>query len=484
MTTKPPSFPIRRRGILKGLAASALAAPLTQLFRMHRSRAAGTGPVPKVVFFYTPCGVELPLWHPAQTGTTFTLPRLSAPLAPYQNECIFMDGISMVPLTDHQGGSQQMLVGDDKDVKTLDLQLGDYMVSIKDPSPFSSVQLGIQSRISKGGTPTVPHPHFTRISLAQEVFAEDNPLAAFGRIFGAGTSAPSTNVAALARLAAQQKSILDTATADLTALQKSLPGSEAMKVDAYATSLRNLERRLTAPGGTITTACDTTKFNPTGFTVPQVSDPNQAAYNQTANRGVVADLQMEIARLSLACGRTRVVTLLYEHTNAHNPITGLGIYGVHDASHFNAPPGQLTGTATQAQIDSKLMAWENYRVWYAQKLAQFIAMLKATPDVTGTLFDNTIILHCSELGNGGPHKTDRVPFVFIGGGALGFKLGQAIDFTNTVPAYTSGAHSGQRYMAHSPLLTIVARKMGMPLPGAQFGFTGPQALDPMSLGIV
>src|SRR4029078_2898153 len=102
-----------------------------------------------------------------------------------------MDGISMVPLTDHQGGSQQMLVGDDKDTKTLDLQLGDYMVSIKDPPPFSSVQLGIQSRISKGGTATVPHPHFTRISLAQEVFAEDNPLAAFACVFGIVTASPA-----------------------------------------------------------------------------------------------------------------------------------------------------------------------------------------------------------------------------------------------------------------------------------------------------
>jgi hypothetical protein len=480
MTSKP--MPIQRRGILKGLAASALAAPLAQLFRMHRGRAAtGAGAVPKVVFFYTPCGVEPPLWHPTQTGATFTLPKMSAPLAPYQTESIFMDGVSMYPLTDHQGGSQQMLVGDDKDVKTLDLQLGDFL---KDGTPFSSVQLGIQSRISKGGTATVPHPHFTRISLAQEVFAEDNPLAAFTRLFGMGTSMPTTNMAALARLAAQQKSILDTATADLTALQKNLPGSEAMKVDAYATSLRALEHRLTAPGGGVMAACDTTKFNPTGFAVPQVGDPNQAAYNQTVNRGVVADLQMEIARLSLACGRTRVVTLLYEHTNAHNPITDLGIFGVHDASHFNAPPGQLTGNATQAQKDAKLTAWENYRVWYAQKLAQFIGMLKATPDVTGTLFDNTIIFHCSELGDGGPHKTDRVPFAFHGGGALGFKLGQAISFAGKVPAFSGGAHPGIANLAHSSLLTIIAQKMGLPLSQPLFGFSGAQALDPKSLGIV
>jgi hypothetical protein len=278
--------------------------------------------------------------------------------------------------------------------------------------------------------------------------------------------------------------VLDTAAADVATLSQSLPGSEKMKVQAYTDSLRDLEMRITAPGA-MGGACDTSKFNPTGYTVPQVGDPNQASYNQTANRGVVADLQMEIARLSLACGRSRVVTLLYEHTNAHNPIDGLGIFGVHDASHFNAPPGQLTGTATQEQKDAKLTAWENYRVWYAQKLAQFITAMKATPDPAGgTLFDSTMIFHCSELGDGGPHKTDRVPFVFIGGGALGFKLGQAINFTNTVPAYTSGAHNGQRYMAHSPLLTIIAQKMGMPLQGPQFGYSGPQAPDPLSLGIV
>src|SRR5207302_9779073 len=100
-------------------------------------------------------------------------------------------------------------------------------------------------------------------------------------------------------------------------------------------------------------------FNPTKLTVPQVGDPNQASYNQTANRGVVADLQMENARLALACGRTRVVTLVFEHTNAHNPITDLGAFGVHDASHYNAPPGQPIGTATPEQINAKLTARQN-----------------------------------------------------------------------------------------------------------------------------
>jgi hypothetical protein len=64
---------------------------------------------------------------------------------------------------------------------------------------------------------------------------------------------------------------------------------------------------------------DFSSFNPTKFSVPQVDNPNQASFNQTVNRGVVSDLQLETARLALACGRTRVVSIVYEHERT-NPI--------------------------------------------------------------------------------------------------------------------------------------------------------------------
>src|SRR5260370_2467339 len=262
------------------------------------------------------------------------------------------------------------------------------------------------------------------------------------------------------------------ATADLNSLQNRLPNSEKNKIASYTEAVRALEMRLTDPASTPKPAmCSALSgFNPTKCRVPQVGDPNQASYEQTAGQGTVADLQMDLARLALACGRTRVVTLLYGHTNAHNPIQGLGPFGVHDASHYNAPPGQLVGNATPDQINAKVTAWRNYREWFAQKLAQFVMAMKNTPDpMGGSLLDSTIILHCSELGDGGPHKTNRIPFVFIGGKAFGFKLGQALNFTGAVPAYSRGSHSGQRYISHSPLLARLPQKRGLPLPGRRFG---------------
>ena len=45
-------------------------------------------------------------------------------------------------------------------------------------------------------------------------------------------------------VAKRKQSILDTATADLTSLKTSLPGSENRKIEAYTESLRALETSL------------------------------------------------------------------------------------------------------------------------------------------------------------------------------------------------------------------------------------------------
>lgn len=66
--------------------------------------------------------------------------------------------------------------------------------------------------------------------------------------------------------------------------------------------------------------------------------------------------------------------------------------------------------------------------------------------------------------------------MFVGGKNLGFKTGQA--------AYGMDPHCDLKQLAHSSLLTLIASKMGLPLDGSRYGYSGPQALDPMSLGIV
>src|SRR5262249_44970781 len=61
--------------------------------------------------------------------------------------------------------------------------------------------------------------------------------------------------------------------------------------------------------------------------------------------------------------------------------------------------------------------------WYAQQVADFIALLKAIPEGNGTVYDNTIILWVNELGDPARHMNNNVPFVLAGGGGT-FKRGR------------------------------------------------------------
>ena len=63
-----------------------------------------------------PGGVEPNLWHPTQTGANFTLPEAVGAPAAVSVGLTFMDGFHVSATDLHQGGSQQMLAGDDQDV--------------------------------------------------------------------------------------------------------------------------------------------------------------------------------------------------------------------------------------------------------------------------------------------------------------------------------------------------------------------------------
>ena len=174
---------IERRGILRGprrLGPGGAAG--ADVPHAPGRGARGAVAVPKVVFFYTPCGLEPNLWHPDRDRQDL-----------HAEEAV--RAASRLPVRMHLHG-RHLDVPADRSSGRIAADAGgrrqgrhDARSAARQPaeelsSPFSSVQLGIQSRISKGGTPTVPHPHFTRVSLKEEVYAEDNPLAAFARLFG------------------------------------------------------------------------------------------------------------------------------------------------------------------------------------------------------------------------------------------------------------------------------------------------------------
>jgi hypothetical protein len=72
--------------------------------------------------------------------------------------------------------------------------------------------------------------------------------------------------------------------------------------------------------------------------------------------------------------------------------------------------------------------------------------LKAIPEGDGTLFDNTVVLVCSPLGNSSTHKARNAPFLLAGSCGGYFATGQYV----SVPS-----------QPHNPLLTTLCHAMGL-----------------------
>jgi hypothetical protein len=70
---------------------------------------------------------------------------------------------------------------------------------------------------------------------------------------------------------------------------------------------------------------------------------------------------------------------------------------------------------------------------------------KAIPEGDGTMLDNAIVVHGSELGQGNWHKHDNMPFFIAGGSAGGIKGNRVLDFKDE---------------KHSKILVSIAQFMG------------------------
>ena len=94
-------------------------------------------------------------------------------------------------------------------------------------------------------------------------------------------------------------------------------------------------------------------------------------------------------------------------------------------------------------------------------------LLKATPDGQGqTLWDNTLVVHWNELGQGDSHSEDDALVVFAGGAGGYFKMGRLIDFQNKA-SFADMLVSCFQYMGFSDVTSFgdPLLNSGGPLPG-------------------
>jgi Protein of unknown function (DUF1552) len=390
---------ISRRTTL-GAGLSLLAAPF---FKAHAQTM--TPQARRLVLFFSPNGTahRTERWHPTSTGPGFTVApgSILEPLMPHAANLIPVSGLYFPDATNHEGGMRAMLTAGGPD------SVDQYIASRLGGSRFQSLSFGVQTSAWGANAQT-------RMSYAggQLVQPEDSPANAFTRLFGAVAGGP----AELAKLKRRRQSILDAVRGDLGAMKSRLGAHEAAKLDAHLTSLRSMERSLDAPQPT-----------GAGCGTPVLSMDAQDPTNFPA----IAKAQLELMVSALACDMTRVATIQLAHTVSPLVPTWLGSsVSHHELSHRG---------------DDEFVKAER---WFAQTFGELLTMLDARQDPAGggTLLETSAVVWVKELGDGGLHTCEDVPFVLAGKAGGRWRTGRYLDRAG-VP--------------HVKLLTELCQAMGL-----------------------
>jgi hypothetical protein len=410
-------FRLSRRAMLRGAGTAAVGLPFLEIMTSPSRASAATFPK-RYITFFSPNGTIQPAWVPTGTETAFTMSRILAPLTPNQQNVVVLNGITNVLASkglgdDHMRGMGAMLTGIELLPGTTQGGAGDpaglaggisvdqsIANEIGKQTKFKSLELGIQA----GSAGTV-WGYTSYTGPGMPLPPDNNPASVFNRVF----SQVGTNNADLVRVQAERKSVLDAVIGSYSKLNPKLGATDKAKLDEHLTNIRDLETRITAPGYA-GAAC----VKPAAPTID---------YKANDNFPAVGKLQTDLLVMAMACDLTRVGTLQFSNSvggTRFKWVDPLITRGHHDMSH------DADDIADTQEFLTKI------NIWYAQQFNYLIEALKAVPEGTGTMFDNTLVLWCNELSKGNAHSHSPMNYVLAGkaGGAL--RTGRFLQFAKTV----------------------------------------------------
>ena len=385
---------LSRRRLLHSAGAALLAAPFYRLLAGgHKAHAAGLSK--RLILWFSPNGTVHEHWRPSGDGAAFDFPAGSIlePLKAHKPSLLVLDGLDFERPRggSHEGGMEHMLTGGG--AASVDQFIAK---NIGGGTPFASIELGVQTSVWGAGIQT-------RMSYDDThgfVHPEDDPSAAYRRLFGGGMDAASgaQDTTSVARHA-----VLDLLKGELTSLEKELGHEERGKLDAHLTSLRQLERQLDGAGG----SCG-------GAAKPMITDTRS-----NERFPDVGKLQTELLVAAAACDLSRVLSLQFTHTVSPTIMSWAGAgEGHHELSHKD--DGNKAGVAAFVQTER----------WLATQFASLLDQLAATQeaDGSGSLLDTSTVVWVKELGDGRLHDFKSVPFIIAGRGNGYFAPGRYLKF--------------------------------------------------------
>lgn len=416
---------ISRRDLLRAALAGTASIPLLDA---HRAVGQEAQYPTRLIVFATPNGTRNDLFWPTQSGAGMTFPQLTAPLAPFQERLLFLDGIRHCPAvvgdngfngglngSEHARGIGGLLTARPLGTGTFKsfmatsgwgsgISLDQHLAEVLDPpTRFKTLELGVHVRDSQ------VRGRISYKGADQPVPPREDPQDVFDELFGGGSGQPGGDPA-MDQLRAERGRVFDLTKGEIARLQKRLGIEDREKLQHHLEAITDIEDRLSslsgagATSGQGTDECDV----PTGDMQVDIND--DATLEQTGH------LQMDLAVAALACDQTRIITLQWNFAESEHLFPFLGLSRNHHAiSHDWAG---TTGFMEYGQI----------HVWFAEQLAYLLGKLDSYQEGPGTLLDNTVVFWGSEIGESTSHDLTRMPYVLAGGGGGKLNTGRVVDY--------------------------------------------------------
>ena len=438
---------IPRRTVLRGIGAS-LALPfldsMAPAFAAIRKSAAN--PVRRFGVVYVPNGMAMRHFTPATEGEGFEISRILKPVEQFADQMHVLTGLNGVPSNAgvHASAATRFLTGVTPARTESDLQAGvsvDQLIarSFEQHTQLASLELALDSRDVSGSCDVGFSCTYTNTiawrSETTPLPGENNPRAVFERLFGdAGTTDTAVRMAQIRK----ERSILDSVTDKIDALQQGLGPNDRIRVDEYLEAVRDIERRIQKAE------------EQSDRELPEVDQPAgvPATYEEHAK------LMFDLMLLAYQTDLTRVSTYMLAREISGRTYPEIGVpHSHHPTSHHRNDPTLYEKIAKVNEFHIGLFGY-------------FLEKARATPDGDGNLLDHMMLLYGAGMSDSNAHDNKGLPMVLVGGGSGTLKPGSRhLVYKDKTPA--TNLH-----------LTILD-KMGVPVDKIADS-TGPLDLLPVS----
>src|SRR5262252_8368233 len=410
---------ISRRTVLRGIG-TAIALPLLDAMVPALSVAQNTAakPIQRFGVVYHPNGIIYDKWLPKGVDTEFEFSPILAPLEPFRDKVVVVTGLysDQAEALGNGGGDHSRASGTyltDVHVKRSDTvvengismdqiaaktferetQLSSLQLTVDDASLVGACDVGYSCAYSSTLswlTPTLP------------LMAENNPRVVFDRLFG-GSDSSDPRVRA-ARLQ-QDRSILDSVTERVRALQRRLGPGDNRKVNDYLESLRDVERRIQ------------NAEEQSAKESPDVQRPEGIPDGFEPHVKLLYDLQL----LAFQCDVKRVITFMYGPEQNGRPYPQIGVPEPHQPlTHHQSQPEKMEKCA-------------RIQTYHIRLFADYLEKLRSTRDGDGSLLDHIILLYGGGISHSDRHTHGPLPTLVVGGGTGTIKGGRHLVYPEHTP---------------------------------------------------